>query len=390
MSLDVKLLREEKGDSNFLRVLDYRVGSGPWTRLLPSWNNELIPPSRPAVWWTPIVEIFAPITLQDLREIDNDAVKQANFIKRYLTARGGAQGLPVIKLLVSPTDHVSEKDIEYLVHLMPPPGCIVPTAPLVYRFHLGQTGRIVEDGGIDPSRYLTFADSFVRKQLDGGANILGLTMPSNFSHNHVEALLRVYKDCATPLAIIDAFGQSTREKYAQIKALIGVGKTPTGGLGLQQKHGKNFALYAFDTKPYSGIGDMVTALNALQLNNGFSSVGPRHTVKMMVKRRKNAPPKPPRILVPKDIAYARATVPGALADLRQFCQNEKGGSVSDAEALSLRRRHENYGLIRISKDMADWALSGELANQLKRRQNIAKDLGLVKRRNVLILTKPLD
>jgi hypothetical protein len=390
MTFEVKLIKEDKISDHLFRTVDYRIGSGPSGRLLPSWDNAISLPSKRPSWWMPLTEVYAHITLDELRQIDDDATAQSEFIKRSLTAAPGTNGLPILKLLLGPDDHVSDKDIEYLSHLLPPPTSAIGVTPLLYTYHITPTGVVRPDLACDQDRYLAFVKRFVQTMASGGVDELAIAVPPSVSHTGVGTLLETYKDVDTPLVVVDSNGQTNRERYPQLKALIGKGQKGTHNL--TEKHDGSWALYGFDTKPFSGRDDVVPAVNLLQLDNGLSSFGRRRTVRMMIKRKRGAKPppaRPPRILYPKELSYARATVPDALSALKAWYTTEHGTTGSDSVVLAARRAYELDGMLHLGKLMADWSASGELEVQLTKRKGLAKDLRAIKRNNATILTPPL-
>jgi hypothetical protein len=390
MALEIKPVKEDKAADHFLRTVDFRVGSSTSGRLLPSWDNALPLPPKIPNWWLPVAEMYAPLTLTELRQIDNDAGAQAQYIKKYLTPVAGSVGLPVLKLLVGPEDRISDGDYEYLTHLMPPPNALIGVTPLLYSYHLTPNGIVRPDFCVDQDRYLEFTRNFINRATDAGAKELALTLPPMISHTGVGKLLEAYKDVATPLAVIDSNGGTNRERYPQLKAIIGLGQK--GTYNLTEKHKTKFALYGFDCKPFRGRADVVPAINALQLDNGLSSFGRRRTNRVMIKRKPGAPPpppKPPMILFPKELAYARSSIDEAMNEMREWHRERTGIDGADQSAFKHRRAFELEKLVTVARQLSEWSRDGELDAQLAKRKVIQTDLRAIKRSNSVIFTRPL-
>ena len=45
-----------------------------------------------------------------------------------------------MKVLVTEGDRVTDMDLQYIVHLLPPPCCPLTAVPLVYHYHMTPTG----------------------------------------------------------------------------------------------------------------------------------------------------------------------------------------------------------------------------------------------------------
>lgn len=375
MGIELKLVTEDRDSGNYLRSMDYRVGSGAYSRLLPTWRSGTRLPPKAESWWAPLSEVYARITLDELRTIDSDADQQREFIRSYLTPTPGTVGLPIINVLVAPDDRVLDKDIEYLAALSCPPGCASSVAPLLYEYHVSRGGRPIAHAPADVDRYLDFIERFVTFATSMDDGQIQLTLPSNFPFSRVGRLLEIFKDVDTPLLVVDAFGLTVREKYAQVKKAIGIGEKGTPSL--REKNGERFAVYAFDTKHSTGRGPTVGAQRLVQVAGGYSCFGPLRTNRTMVT--KGGPTKPGRVFVPSEIAYSRPHVPGATADFKVWCA-ANGITYSPSDS-ALRAMHTLHGSVRVAKEMADWAARGELTKHLASKKAIQSDLKTVRRSN---------
>lgn len=379
-------LNTASGDGNdWVRVVDFRVGSGKWARMLPALDNKLAVPSKIPTGWSPISEVYARITLDKLREIDGDTGRQTDFIRRNLTPLSGTAGVAILKVLLPEGQNLSAKDVEYLGHLLPPPNCSLVTVPLLYRYRVSDKGRIVEGRALDVDEYLPFAKEFVGTCAAVGTKTLGLSLPVNIPHRKIPTLLAAYKDVKIPIAVIDGAGGNLDGMNAQIRALIG--STKMDAHSLRQRCGEDFALYAFDTKPYRGRKEIVAAVNLLLMDRGFSAFGRRHTIHMKLPPAPAGAvpaPRPGRIAFPTELAYARASVPDALAFLKKWWTARGGDPTAfPGAALSARRAFEQEALAGAAYRLGKWAREGTLQKRLEKRSWIQPDLVQARRSNAL-------
>lgn len=386
MSIDIKLLTEERNGGDFFRLVDFRVGSGPYSRLLPSWRNGLKLPPKMETWWKPISEISLRITLSQLRELDTDAAAQAKFIRRYLDPEPGTVGLPTINLLLEPDDRIMDSDVEYLAVLSSPSGCVSAIAPLLYNFHYTATGIARPHSPVDVDKYLGFVERFIKASSPTNNQQIQMMMPSNMPFSKVGKLLELFKDVDTPFLMVDAFGTTVRERFTQVRKAIGIGEK--GTYSLREKRGERFALYAFDTKSSTGRGPKVAAQRLVHLDGGYSSFGPLRTNRTMVTRPPKGLPPPPKVFVSSEIAYFRAGIPGSMSDLREWCQEQNPPFAS--APTSRVAEHSLHSQIRVAKQMGDWSLSGTLGKELDKRQVIRPELSAVRRNNGKILSKQVQ
>ncbi len=72
-------------------------------------------------------------------------------------------------------------------------------------------------------------------------------------------------------------------------------------------------LYSFDSKPTRGKGDITSAINVLQLDEGISTFGPMHTNKIRPRPPPPGEVRPPyitRIFYSDHISYAKHYLEG--------------------------------------------------------------------------------
>jgi hypothetical protein len=180
VTLEFRLKSDDRSNGNFYRAVEFRIGSEAWRLFLPSVPNGTTF-GRIADWWTPISEIYVHLTLEDLRLIDNDSEMQKRFIRRFLTPTEGSLGLPVCRLLLGHDDKVADSDLSYLAALLPPPGCITATTPLLYRFAVSDTGRISKLSPEDPDAYLEFVKRFLAVAGPSYSRDMQVSVPPNFT-----------------------------------------------------------------------------------------------------------------------------------------------------------------------------------------------------------------
>jgi hypothetical protein len=248
---------------------------------------------------------------------------------------------------------------------------------------MSDKGRIVEGRALDVEDYVPLAEEFIRTCSAVGTKTFGLTVPVNMPHSRIPALLRAYKDVEVPVALVDGAGGNLDGMSAQIRALIG--STKKESHSFRQRRGEDFALYAFDTKPYRGRKDIVAAVNLLLLDRGFSAFGRRHTIHMKLTPPPPGVkpiPRPVRIAFPTELAYARESVPDALSFLRKWW-TARGGTTAGwpSEALSARRAFEQECLAGAAHRLANWAAEGALQRRLEKKLWIQDDLALARRAN---------
>lgn len=393
MSVDIKLLHEYREEGHYFRAVEVRVGSGKSLELLPAWDDGLRLPAQLPPGWTPFVEKYARVPLSVLREAREDASKQAVLLKKYFEPSSEHPGLTVTKILVGPDEKVSEKDIDYLAHLFPLPGSILPVVPLLYRYVVGRSGRPRELGPVDAASYLAFASDLTKRLRGAGNDEFALAMPSNFSFSNVPPLLKLHKSDSTPLAVIDCNGRGTEELITQIRVVIG--STKKDAYSLTQKHGQKFALYAFDMKPFRGRPEIVPALNLLHLDGGFSSFGRRRTIRIGGgdEDRPRAPPKPSqtRVFFPQELSYARASVPEAMKHLKAWHKENRSAPHDDLErTLRSAKEYEHEQLAVTGKRMSSWARSNELHKKLDGLQHIRQAVRARQRQNARLLSNQVQ
>lgn len=389
MTVDIRLTHEFREDGHYFRAVQLRVGTDKTFDLLPSWDDKVRLPSKIPNWWTPFTEVYARVTLSELREAREDAARQGALLRRHFAPHSENTGLTITKVLVRPDEKVSEKDVDYLAHLFPLPGSVMPVVPLLYRYNLGPSGRVHELKPVDPATYLSFAKHFTQTLRGEGVKEFAIAVPSNFAFSNIAPLLQLHKDDSTPLVVIDCNGRGTEDLISQIRTIVGAKKD--GNPSLVQKHGSKFALYAFDMKPFRGRSDVVPALNLLHLDGGFSSFGRRHTIKMGGEdgSKPRSPPRPDqrRIIFPAKLAYARANVPEAVDGLKSWHKDNRSPPHDMLETvLQTSREYEQEHLVGVARKMTEWAKSNELHHVLDGHEHLRDEVRRLRKRNAQLLS----
>ena len=405
MTLQLKVAEEQSAKGDYHRTVRFRSGSGSWKTLLPTWPHGWDLPPKPPKEWNPVAEVYVKVTLDQLREIDDDAELQTKFINRKLKPADGTVGLPIVRLCLKKGQQVKDKDIQYLCCLFPPPPYLTAGVPFLfyYEYKLDDKGHIVLDekgkpvpelreaalDPMNPQDYMDFAERFISQAGPSYSRELALGLPLNFTAMEVPRLLKAYRDYGAPLAIVDAFGGPTYDRYPEMRALKGIGSKGKT-YSLRELFGEDHAFYALDSKPYVGVKGDVAATHLLQLVGGYSSFGPRHTNTTMVKKPEDGdrppPPKPPRVLVPNEIAYCRAGKSTLVTDpISKWAAKVAPEIKRPWLDYTLRSRFTAEAIVAVALNMAGWAAENKLSDRLDRRRIIRNELGRVRKLNRKLL-----
>jgi hypothetical protein len=147
-------------------------------------------------------------------------------------------------------------------------------------------------------------------------------------------------------------------------------------------------LYSFDAKPYRGRKNSVPATNILQLDNGFGSYGPRHTVKMRIPRdasNQNAPVRTnlPRIYYHPEYSYARPEREEIRNDFLSWLDVHNIDNSMPYERL-VKNYKKDYDFMRQIDSTTEFnALveANELDKRLTTTSSIAEEIKRIKRNN---------
>lgn len=376
-NVDVKLSEDYREDGLNLRKVQLRLRSGQYFEAYPAVNPLKVKASTLRLLGNDVIyENSVNVTLDRLREIDNDAEAQRDFIKRELRiGRYENVSLNLINLLIRPTENIEKQDIDYiraLIELYSIQTIAVP--PVVYHYEtkiytrtIGglptQLTRTYKTTALPFEEYLSFTKRFLESSVSSGiGNALAMTIPCNIPFSGVLKLASIYRDFATPIVISDGHGQEQLTMFPQVNSLLQSKEIPS----IVQKHGEQFMLYGFDSaksKMNRGAGEIATAKNVLQHFYKFSSFGPRHTFpKMKISNREGSPNPEPRIYFKEEHGYARRGYKDAFSKIDEWIRSNgyshySGGAGSDYS--NFVKDYEAVKLIETSK---------EIYSHLKRRE----------------------
>ncbi len=395
MSLKFKLVKEDQEEGNYHRVVDFKAGSGGWTPFLPAWRHDRQFSEDTYGGHEPIAETYVKLTLDKLREIDSEGALQRQYILEHLKPVDGVLSLPLIRLCMKEGQTVSSEDIRYLSCLFPPPPYLAATIPFLfyYKEKMNEQGKPVpnlREAALEPvpsSFYLDFVEKFMDQVGSSYTGDLAMVVPPLFKASEVPRLLKAYRDHGAPLGILDSFGSSTYELYPVLRALRGTGAKGKS-YSFPELYGEDHAFYAFDTKPYVGMKPEVAATHLIQTMGGYSSFGPRRSVKSFPFKKPGVPPqpqKPPRVLVPNEISYSRADVEGATDPITRWAESVAPQVRKPWLDYYLRSRFAAEGEVKIAMNMREWAIEGHLSQRLNKKGLISKELARVRKGNRRLL-----
>lgn len=355
ISIDVDIGNTYEQNNLFAKVVKLRFGSGPTFQLLPALNLSQIKTVTydklaEKTHGTLLVENYTRLTLDDLRKMDSDFYTQQEFTRNNLKTRGKDKAFWMIKLIIRKNQDIKSADIGYLLTLMFSPVNNLVIPPVVYYYTHTEKGEIKELEPLPMPKYLEFIKEFlagVSSRKTGCA----LTIPYGISNSEIPALLDTYKDIETKVAVSDFHGYAFRTVYQSYQAVVHGVSGSKKSYSLREKNGEDYFVYAFDSKPYFGIGTALPSQNLLQYLKDINSFGPRHTnekrSKEVIEKFKKLHPNYkyiPKIyskeefsyLKPKDKKYA-----SVLDDCSKWVKKELGRTGD----LNYRKDFEMVGLV---------------------------------------------
>ncbi|MVT14475.1 MAG: hypothetical protein GPW19_03040 [Euryarchaeota archaeon] len=287
MSVEIKIDVTDYSNYNFFRFVNIKIGSRSYVPLFPTINSK-VKIREGMVQGYPegeFVECYLKITKDQLNEMDSDREKQKKFIEGNFARVYGENLLIIPKILLREGETLTETEMRYLVDILYFPGNIIHVAPLFYYYDLTEKGKVSIKNPVNSYKFFQLTEEFLNELRNNSINAVGLMVQPSLSRTDVRNLLNLYRDFSTPISIVDFSGRSTIDTYLILQPLL---REPES-YNLTQKHGENYILYSFDSKPYSGRGDIVPAINVLRYDMGFSTFGPRHTNKYNAKDRPKHP-----------------------------------------------------------------------------------------------------
>ncbi|SRR5579875_480118 len=383
--MDVKLDHEYTENDNYYRLVSFRIGTGQFQRPLPALDNigRIHSAIRQRLNYYPFIESYVRITLDELMRIDNDRESQRAFVNKNMVRRENGNLFVFFKILLTGDQTVKDQHVQYVFNLLSAPENSLVITPLLYRYHYTGKGSVSIDSPVEKDAYFEFTRKFL-ELVAGERNEVGIMLPFNITMSQIPKLLEFYKDFKTPFAAVDEAGKTTNDMYLQLRALIGFGDKSS--YNLLQKHGEEFMLYSFDAKPYRGRKDSVPATNILQLDNGFSSYGPRHTVKMRNPRAmlsQQQQPKLPRIYHHPHYSYVRCDREEVRTDFLSWI-DENNIHVSLPYEKLVENYRKDYDYVRqiaSTLELNQLAESNQLDKGLANRSSIAEEIKRIKKNN---------
>jgi hypothetical protein len=389
MSLDIRLRDLYRERDNYFRITEFRTGTGQFQLVSPALDNKkpLHARFRSAVPTYIFTESYVKVTTDKLRQIDGNRDLQRQFVLENLVAYQESNLLVFLKVLLKEGEKFSGNFVSHIIDILSAPENTIIIPPLLYNFKVSKSGRLIPTAPVEPQSYLDFLRELLGSLSSQGIKQVGINVPSNIPRSSVPEILALFKDFDTPTAILDANGKTNVDSFLIQRSLVGIGSD--NSYNLRQKQDEKYMLYSFDSKPYRGRGDIVPAMNVLQLDSGFSTFGSRHTIRM------KPPPTPPpgvelpsRILYNQEYSYYKTTVPDAIEAFKHWREEN---NIQDQVPLRpqierYKRDYEYLGLSESIGKLYEYAGEGTLDKELSSHQHITKILERIKKNNKKMLS----
>lgn len=379
IGIDIKEIYNE--DDLFSKVAEMKIGSSETFNVLPAAGSKIRPNTIEKIKDKLIVENYITITLTELRDMDSDHKKQEKFIKNKVKV---ASNYPFIalKLLIKKGEKIEANDVEYMVDLLKSPLNIFVAPPLIYYYWSGKKSRVVVGEQIPIDTYLEVIDTFLKRLREGHKiDECALTVPANVARSSVKVLLDKYKDMKTQIALIDLNGKTAINIYPIINALT-VGATgKVKEYTLPEKNGEDYMLYAFDGVPYNfSSKGIMPAKDILQYAMGFSSYGPRHTIKFNIEGP--PPPDNPKVYEPKKYTYLNNKHTEYTAEIKKLDEwiNTNFGE-GEYKRSSYVKDYNFTKQVGTANEILKSVKEKELGHVLEKKLDIQEYLEIIKRYN---------
>ncbi len=379
IEIDIKEIYNE--DDLFSKVAEMKIGSTDTFNVLPAASSKIRPDTIEKVKEKILVENYITITLADLREMDSDHKKQETFIKNKVKVSSNYPFI-ALKLLIKKGEKIESNDVEYMVDLLKSPLNIFIASPLIYYYWQGKKGRIVVGDQIPMDTYLGVIDTFLKRLKEGHKiDECAMTVPANVARASVKLLLDKYKDMKTQIALIDLNGKTAINIYPIINALT-VGATGKAKeYTLPEKNGEDYMLYAFDAVPYNfSSKGIMPAKDILQYAMGFSSFGPRHTIKFNIEGP--PPPDNPKVYEPKRYTYLNnkhTDYAGEIKKLDDWINTNFGKG--EHKRSNYVKDYNFTKQVGSANEILESVREKELGKVLQKKTDIAEYLEIIKRYN---------
>jgi hypothetical protein len=381
-SIVINGIYEENGFK--VKAADLRVGSSVRLPTLPSVNIKKIKSKTvDAIKEKVLIENNAVLTLKHLREMDSNQIEQSKFIKDKLKNYADNPSFLSIQLLIEDSDKINDLDIDDLIALLNSPYNSLLVPPLIYHYKKVSFTREVDGKVIRSERdqptapadlptYFEFLNKFITKaKSQYGIKKTVMSVPTNISHSGVSTLLDNYKELDTPIALIDLHGKTPKSLGPQINSLTKKSGKDNQNT-LNDKHGENFVLYAFDAMPYTSHQPIAPSQAALYSLLNINLFGPRHTVRVTDRNKDYKP----RLFTGKEYSYANDKYAG----YKEVVRNCTDWSQSIFEDSKLRvDDYTAYSVINAVKEIRGLAKNNEIEEKIKNKSSFYKAVDFLKK-----------
>lgn len=390
--IDVRIDNIDESNDNFFKSAEIRAGSGNYFKLMPLVNSRLTLHDRliPNDKKVTIAECYMEITKEKLNEIDSDRDKQRKFVMSKFGNIDYDHILIIPKILLLEGETINRNEMRYLINLMSFPGNMIYVSPLFYHYKYSEKGRISKGNQVDVDAFFSMTKIFLDELTNDSVNQVGLSLQFNVLGSKIPTLLDIYKDFSTPFALLDGAGKSNVDNYLQIKYLTSKAEN---SYGLPQKQNENYVLYSFDSKQTRGRKEVTPALNILQLNEGFSSFGPRHTIKF--KRREADPPEKPKPqYVPKifyrdHISYSKHNVENPKNAFLEWLERQGVGIDKEYEkqVRTYVADYEYFNIFEVTEKLNEGVSQGGVDSVISGVEEVKSEVKKIRKNNRLIKSK---
>ena len=209
-------------------------------------------------------ECYVDLTLDKLRELDNDRYAQNNFImSRSKFLNEHLINVLVVKLRLKQTDKLEDQDYEYLNSLLNWSRNSIYVMPLL-------DFESDVDRNTTTPLYLEFVDKMLTEKsswLNNNTNI-GMSIPHFIPRRRINELFQHYTDEYPTFISVD-FNNSRMDKPSDI--------TGTILKHFKMEKEEKFFLYGINVKPYKRGPENTSAWDIYMVHGSFNAIGPTHT-----------------------------------------------------------------------------------------------------------------
>lgn len=210
-----------------------------------------------------INECYLDLTLDKLRELDDDCGAQESFIRtraRFLDSNN--LNLLVVKLKVEKGQEIEEQDYGYILSLLNWSRNDLPLMPIL------EFGEDV-DTPTQVSKYQSFAETIISKRNNyTRLSDLAMSVPIYYPRRRLYKLFELYDDIKPTFVAMDLSNKRVDS--------VPDGKYDTIRNYFIENNVENTFLYGINVKPYKSGGDSTPALDVQSLHWSFNATGPAH------------------------------------------------------------------------------------------------------------------